>query len=79
MKLIRIRYSPMTNTRGSRWIAYDGDHRLMGEYDYANTDGHDGRLDLARRFAAKYWRLDGREIDYLGDFLSERYYGIRER
>ena len=76
MKLIRIRYSGATNTRGSRWIAYDGDHRMMGGYDYASEDGHDGRLALARQFAEKYWRMYGREIDYLGDFLNERYFGI---
>ena len=79
MKLIRIRYSPATNTRGTRWVASDGDHRMMGGYDYASEDGHDGRLTLARRFAEKYWRLDGQRIEYLGSFLSERYFGIKEK
>ena len=78
MKLIQIRYSPMTNTRGSRWVASDGDHRMMGTYDYASEDGHDGRLALARQFAAKYWRLDGHRIEYLGSFKNERYFGAKE-
>lgn len=77
MKLIRIRYSSATNTRGSRWIASDGDHRMLGGYDYANTDGHDGRLALARQFAARYWRVDGQRIEYLGSFLDERYFGAK--
>ena len=79
MKLIRIRFAGPTDTRGSRWIAYDGDHRMAGTYDYANDDGHDGRLALARQFAAKYWRLNGRVIEYLGSFLSERYFGATEK
>ena len=79
MKLIRIRYSPATNSRGSRWIAYDGDHRMTGGYDHASEDDHDGRLALARQFAAKYWRLDGQRIEYLGSFLNERYFGATEK
>ena len=79
MKMIRIRFAGPTDTRGSRWIASDGDHRMAGTYDYASEDGHDGRLALARKFAAKYWRLNGRAIEYLGYFLNERYFGAREK
>ena len=78
MKMIRTRYSGATNMRGSRWIASDGDHRMMGGYDHANEDGHVGRLALARQFAAKYWRMGGRAIEYLGSFKNERYFGAKE-
>ena len=75
--MIRTRYSPATGTRGSRWIAYDGDNSMTGEYDYASEDGHDGRLALARRFAKRYWRLNGLEIVCFGSFKDEKYFGIR--
>ena len=79
MKMIRARYSPATNTCGTRWVASDGDNsRMYAPYDYGDEDGHDGRLALAQRFAEKYWRLHGRKIEYLGSFKDERYYGIKE-
>ena len=52
---------------------------FTGEYDSANKDGHDGRLELARRFAAKHWRSSGREIRYLGSLAGEKYFGTREK
>lgn len=78
MKLIRIKYCPATNCRGSRWLADDGDNRLYGGYDYADDDGHDGRLELARAFAAKNWRLDPGRIEYKGSWKSEEYFGVPE-
>ncbi len=79
MKMIRVRFSGPTDTRGARWVASDGDNRLMGSYDHVNADGEDGRLSLARAFAEKFWRLHGRKIEYLGSFKNEEYFGIKER
>ena len=79
MKLIRIKYCPTTNTRGSRWLADDGDNRMYGTYDYADKDDHDGRLDLARAFATKHWRLDPDRIEYKGSWKSDDFYGLEER
>ena len=79
MKLIEVRYIAPTNCRGSRWVACDGDNpRMFAPYDYGDEDGHDGRLALARRFAAKYWRVGDGKIEYLGRFENKRYYGIKE-
>lgn len=77
MKLIRIKYCPATNTRGSRWLADDGDNRLYGGYDYADDDGHDGRLHLAEQFAEKFWRLKG-ATEYKGSWKETEFYGLKE-
>ena len=78
MKMIRMRFSGPTDTRGARWIADDGDNRMSRPYDYASTDGDDGRLSLAREFAEKFWRLYGRKIEYKGSWKSEQFYGVGE-
>lgn len=78
MKLIRIKYCPATNTRGSRWLADDGDHKMYGGYDYADDDGHDGRLHLAEQFAARFWRLEGRATEYKGSWKETEFYGAKE-
>lgn len=75
MKLIRVKYCPATNTRGSRWLADDGDHKMYGRYDYADDDGHDGRLDLARGFAERFWGHARTDICYLGSWKQDRFFG----
>ena len=78
MKMIRMRFAGPTDTRGARWIADDGDNRMIRSFDCASEDGADGRLSLAQEFAEKFWRLRGRKIEYKGSWKEEQYYGIKE-